>query len=104
MFFTKYFFTMNLLTFFTLFIALAMFLIILAYGLAEFKAKRFKNSCIYLEELVKRSDVNEENYTVINQEFNNLDAISDQDVKRKRSLWSGFQFKFKEVSPYTIKK
>ena len=95
---------MNLLTFFTLFIALAMFLIILAYGLTEFKAKRFKNSCIYLEELVKRSDVNEENYTVINQEFNNLDAISDQDVKRKRSLWSGFQFKFKEVSPYTIKK
>jgi hypothetical protein len=77
-------------------------LAVVAFFLCQFKARRFNNEVIYLENLIKRSPVTPEAYTEINEAFNELDCITTIEEKRKKSLWGGFQFKFRDISPYKI--
>jgi hypothetical protein len=79
-----------------------MTLAVLAWFLCEFKARRFRNECIYIENLIKRSVVTPSAYLEINQALNELDCITDNEERRKKSLWAGFQFKFRDISPYKI--
>ena len=94
---------MNLLAFFFCFMFLAMLLLVIGFFLAGFKSDRFNNDCIFLEERIKKAIISQESYDEINQLFNELDPISEDDYKRKKSLWSGFQYRFKELSPYVVK-
>jgi hypothetical protein len=94
---------MNILTFITLFVFIAGALICIGFALARFKASRFVNDCIYLEELIDRSEVSGQAYDDINRCYNDLDCTTVADEKRKRSIWSRFQFKFKSLSPYKVK-
>jgi hypothetical protein len=81
---------------------IAAILLTFAYALARFKSERFNQSCIYLTSMIEKSDSTKEAYDEVIQEYDQLDAISESDVKRKKSILSSIQFKFKEVSPYRI--
>jgi hypothetical protein len=81
-----------------------MTLAVLAWFLCEFKARRFRNEVIYLDNLIKRSPITAEAYTEINEAFNDLDCITTAEEKQKKSLWTGFQIKFYRISPYRIEK
>jgi hypothetical protein len=84
------------------FAIIAVGLICLAWVLAELKAKRWNNDYQLLHSLVYNSDVNRDSYVAICQEFDSLDYNCDKEYYLKKSLWSDFQFRFREYSPYNI--
>ena len=86
----------------TVFLLLTFLLVVVAWFLSEFKAKRFKQNCIYLRSLIMSLDVNFENYLLIKKEYNELDCVSDSDCREKRKIFMDWQAKFKDVSPYKV--
>jgi hypothetical protein len=80
-----------------------MFLVVAAYGLSKMKAARFNNDCIHFENLLKSSPVTQGAYNEISKAYDEIDCFNDQDRRRKRSLWLMFQYKFRNISPYTVK-
>jgi uncharacterized membrane protein YfhO len=93
---------MKALTLIFLLVFIAMFIIVAAWLLAGLKARSFNNECIYLDQLIKRSDITPEAYDDITNSLNDLEPYSDLDKKRKKSLWSGFMYKFRDISKYKI--
>jgi len=94
---------MSLLSFFICFGGLAMFLVVAAYGLSKMKAARFNNDCILFENLIKNSPVTQGAYAEISNAYDEIDCLNDHDKRRKRSLWRTWQYKFRDLSPYTVK-
>ena len=93
---------MKTLTLIFLLVFIAMFIIVAAWLLAEFEARSFNNECIYVDQLIKRSDVTTQAYDDITGALNDLQPNSETDKKRKKSLWAGFMYKFRNISEYKI--
>jgi len=93
---------MKTLTLIFLLVFIAMFIIVAAWLLAEAKARSFNNECIYVDQLIKRSDVTAQAYDDICGVLRDLEPYSETDKKRKKSLWAGFMYKFRNISEYKI--
>ena len=93
---------MKTLTLIFLLLFIAMFIIVAAWLLAEFKARSFNNECIYVDQLIKRSNVTAQAYDDISGALNDLEPYSEADSKRKKSLWAGFIYKFRDIQKYKI--
>ena len=86
----------------TVFLLLTFLLVVIAWFLAEFKAKRWGNDYVYLKRLVAESKVTQEHYTLISKEFDDLDWNTEDEHRLKQFLWAEFQYKFREMSKYKL--
>ena len=84
-------------------IIIVFFAFVFIWFLAGFKSARFNNSCDYLVALIDQSSDDSDSYSQIISEYDQLDAISEEDRIRKKRVWSFIQRKFKKSSPHTIK-
>lgn len=80
--------------------AMAMFVI--AWFLATFKQKRWKQDYIYLRNLIRNAEVDEESYDMLYQELDNLSWNTEQEHKLYKDLWMDVEYKFRNLKDEKI--
>lgn len=77
-------------------------MIIISYGLADLKKKRWNNDYILLKALIKDSKVDIGAYDIIAEEFTHLECWNEAEQDAIKKLWFDFQERYINVSPYKI--
>lgn len=80
-----------------------MTLFVIAWFFAAFKHKRWNQNYIYLRNLIRNAEVNEESYNMLYQELDALRWNNEYEHNLYKYLWMDVEWKFRKLLKYKDK-